>query len=184
MPAQSNDALTTIETARLTLRPFAPSDQAAYAAIRAKPSVVRWLPGGAQSAQQAEDVAERTIAHFSELWRRDGYGPWAVIEQASGRLVGHAGLRRLPEIADAAGNPETEILFMLDDTVWRQGYATEAALVARDHAFGPLDLPRVIGMALPDNAASCRVLEKAGLVFERMIRFAGLDVAYHARNAR
>ena len=170
--------MTTVDTASLHLRPFEPGDVAAYTAIRSKREVVRWLPGGAKTAARAQEIAERTVGHFVGQWTSVGYGPWAVIEQSSGRLVGHAGLRLLREM-----NDETEILYMLDDTVWGRGYATQASIAARDLAFGPLALPRLIGMALPDNAASIRVLEKVGLRFERVVRFADLDVVYYGLDA-
>ena len=148
-----------IETERLLLRPFRPSDLEAYAAIRAKPEVVRFLPGGAESAARADEIAARSVSLFERLWREDpGYGPWAAIESASGRLVGHLGLRQLPEL-----DGETEILYLLDSAVWGRGYATEGAAAARDYAFGPLGLARLIALALPENAASLRVMEKIGM---------------------
>lgn len=160
-----------IETERLVLRPFTLDDVPAYAAIRAKPEVMRFFP----TADEAPEVgALRVIAHFMGHWRESGYGPWAAIEKASGRLLGHMGLRYMPEFG------ETEILYILDSTVWRQGLATEGAAAARDHAFGPLGLDRVMAIALPENVASTGVMQKVGMRYERMARFKGLDVAYYA----
>ena len=148
-----------IETDRLLLRPFCAGDIDAYAAIRAKPEVVRCLPGGEASVSRARDIAARTVTGFADLWSGDpGYGPWAAIERASGRLIGHLGLRLLPEL----GN-ETELLYMLDSSTWGCGYATEGAAAARDYGFDALNLRRLIGLALPGNPASLRVLEKIGM---------------------
>lgn len=162
-----------IETARLRLRPFREGDVAAYAAIRAKPEVVRFLPGGAESAARAHEIANRTVTGFAQLWRGDpGYGPWAVTERSSGRLIGHLGLRQLPELAG-----ETEVLYLLDSSAWGRGYATEGAAAARDYGFGALGLARLIALALPDNAASLRVLEKIGMRREPgLITAFGLEV--------
>ena len=171
--------MTVLRTQSLILRPFEATDVAAYATIRADPAVVRWLPGGEAAAARASEIACGAVAYFIAQWSTIGYGPFAVVERASDRLVGHAGLRYLPEM-----NGETEILYMLERGVWGRGYATEAAIASRDYAFDVLALPRVMGMALLDNIASIRVLEKAGLPFERMARFADLDVACHARDAR
>ncbi len=150
--------MTVIDTDHLTLRPFAPDDVAAYAAIRAKPEVVRYLPGGPESAATARTDAERLVPMFIAAWREPGYGPWAVIERASERLIGHAGLRHLPELGG-----ETEILYMLDSARWGRGYATEAARAARDYGFGVLGLDRLIAMALPGNTGSIRVMQKLGM---------------------
>ena len=162
-----------IETERLLLRTFRPSDLEAYAAIRAKPEVVRFLPGGAESAARAQEIAARSVALFERLWCEDpGYGPWAAVESATGRLIGHLGLRHLPELGG-----ETEILYLLDSAVWGRGYATEGAAAARDYAFGALDLARLIALALPENAASLRVMEKIGMRREAgLIEAFGLDL--------
>jgi ribosomal-protein-alanine N-acetyltransferase len=162
-----------VDTARLHLRPFTPTDIPAYAAIRAKPEVVKWVNGDPDKAQ--ED-AERIIAHFSDEWAQRGYGPWAVIEKATGLLRGHLGLRFLPVFG------ETEIMYMLDSAVWRRGYATEGAAAARDHAFTTLKLDRVMAIALPDNVASTAVMEKIGLGYERMAEYKGFAVKYYALN--
>lgn len=52
---------------------------------------------------------------------------------------------------------------------WGQGIATESARACLDLGFGHLDLNRIIGLVLPENAASIRVLEKLGFQFEKEI---------------
>ena len=166
-----------IETARLTLRRFELGDIDAYATIRAKPEVARYLPGGEAAAIRARDIAHRTVRAFTAAWSTGpGYGPWAVIERSSGRLLGHLGLRWLPEL-----DGETEILYLLDSAAWGQGYATEGALMARDYGFGPLGLTRLIALALPDNPGSLRVLEKIGMQREaELVSAFGLEVVRHS----
>jgi RimJ/RimL family protein N-acetyltransferase len=44
-----------------------------------------------------------------------------------------------------------------------RGLATEAARAVLEHAFGPLKIERVVAVVKPENRASQRVLEKAGL---------------------
>ena len=85
-----------LATRRLVLRPFARSDIAAYAAIRAKPEVVAMLPGGPEAAARAAADAERLVAAWAAL--PAGAAPWAAEEKESGRLLGHLGLRPLPEL--------------------------------------------------------------------------------------
>nr|WP_302474392.1 GNAT family N-acetyltransferase [Roseococcus sp. MDT2-1-1] len=149
------------------MRPFRAGDIAPYAAIRAKPEVVRFLPGGMALCATAREDAERIVPRFAALWEAGGYGPWAVEDRGSGTLLGHAGLRDLGR--------ETEILYMLDSRAWGQGLATEAALAARDYGFGVLRLPGLVGYALPENAASCRVLAKIGMREEGRVHIFGLD---------
>lgn len=169
------DPPATIETARLILRPFTLDDVPAYAAIRAKPEVMRFFP---PTEEPPEDGARRVIEHFIGHWRDPGYGPWAAVDKASGRLLGHLGLRHMPEF------DETEILYILDSAVWRHGLASEGAMAARDHAFDALGLDRVIAIALPENVASTGVMTKIGLKYERMATYKGFEVAYYALDRR
>lgn len=158
-----------VETARLRLRPFEDGDIPAYAAIRADPQVMRFLPGGqARVATAAEDAA-RLVPDFAAQWHRCGYGPWAVLDRASGALLGHGGLRLIGEPAG-----ETEILYLLARAAWGRGLASEVALAAREAGFGTFGLARLVGFAVPENRASCRVLEKAGLSLEGEVEVFGL----------
>ncbi len=163
--------MATIETARLLLRPFTMEDVQAYAAIRANPRVMRFFP---PTGETPTESARRLVGHFMGHWRDTGYGPWAALDKSSGRFLGHLGLRFLPEFG------ETEVLYMLDDAVWGRGYATEGAAAARDFAFDRLGLKRIMAIALPENRASTRVMEKIGLRYERMAPFRGRMLAYYA----
>lgn len=163
----------TLETARLMLRPFEPSDIADYACIRAKPEVARYLPGGEAEAANANEVALRTIEHFIDEWHERGFGPWAVITKESQNLLGHCGLRYLPEF-DAV-----EVLYALDDSAWGKGLATEAAIASLNFGFSQLNLERIIALALPENIASRRVMEKIGLGYVKMAMFKGYEVVYY-----
>ena len=164
-----------VTTARLRLRPFAAGDVDAYAAIRADPEVMRHMPGGAARAARAAEDAARIVPGFAAAWRDVGYGPWAVEDRTTGGLLGHGGLRLLPELGG-----ETEILYLLARAAWGRGLATEIALAARDVGRLRFGLPLLAGYAAPANLASCRVLEKAGLVFEREVEVFGLAARRHA----
>lgn len=159
----------TIQTPRLTLRPFVPDDEAAYAAIRAKPEVMRYLSGGEARAATAAADAAVAVASFAAQWDEHGYGPWAVIRRTDARLLGHAGLRKLPDLGG-----ETEILYLLDRDVWGMGLATEAAAGARDFGFATIGLRRLVGFAVPQNLASLRVLQKIGMHDEGEVEVFGL----------
>jgi RimJ/RimL family protein N-acetyltransferase len=142
-----------LETPRLRLRPFTLADTDAIHAVYADPEVMRWVGTGAVSQRSA---SERLLRGFAAHQTRNGFGFWAVVERASGALIGDAGLHRTP-----AG--EVELGYTLARAWWGRGYATEAAGAWLDAAFGPLGIPEVIALAEPDNAASLHVLEKLGM---------------------
>ena len=167
-----------IETGRLLLRPFGKDDGPAYRAIRLKPGVTRFLPSRTEDPAEAARRADATVAAFREAWERDGYGPWAVVERASGRLAGHLGLRRLPDL------DETELLFPIDPGAQGRGYASEGGRAALAFGFDRLALPEVAAFALPGNAASIAVLERLGMTRRPgLVRAFGLEALRYGMRA-
>jgi ribosomal-protein-alanine N-acetyltransferase len=57
---------------------------------------------------------------------------------------------------------KSKIGYRLHPDYWNRGITTEAARKVRDHAFGDLELPRVISPIHYDNTSSRRVAERSG----------------------
>jgi RimJ/RimL family protein N-acetyltransferase len=68
---------------------------------------------------------------------------------------------------------EVDVAYRLLPAYWGQGLATEAALASVQYGFAKLGLKRIIGLAMPENVASIRVLEKAGLHYIEEVSFLG-----------
>jgi RimJ/RimL family protein N-acetyltransferase len=98
-------------------------------------------------------------------------GKWCAGERASGRFIGWFSLNYVPKTV------EVEVGYRLLPHAWGRGFATEGARALVSHGFETLGLYRIIGLTHPDNAASQRVLQKAGL------RDAGWG-RYYDRNLR
>lgn len=157
----------TLDTARLTLRPLRPDDaEAHYAVVDSDPRVT-WL-GVARSPEEAR----RYVADKAALWGRQGFGPYAVIERASGAFLGHGGLEPLRETG------ETQLGYYLGQPAWGRGLATELGRAVLAEAFGPLGLERVAAIVRPHNAASRRVLAKLGFHHEQDGTFDGVEAQY------
>jgi len=172
----TKDLPNVVETERLCLRPFVESDISAYAVIRAKPAVVRFLPGGVAGIDEAQATAERIVRHFRSLWEDGGFGPWALVERRNGRLCGHMGLRRLPELQG-----QTELLYMLDEDVWGRGFATEGARASLAYGFDELGLDRIIALVLPENRPSMAVMERVGMTRNPgLVNVFGLQLVHYA----
>ena len=148
-----------IETARLLLRQFEPSDVEAMYQILADPVTMSFWPAPL-SYEAAQAWVERAIASY----REHGFGWLAVIERASGTLIGDCGVMR--NLID--GTLENDLGYI--QRYWQQGYATEAASAVRDHAFATLKLPRLCANMPVDHTASRRVAERIGMRFERTFR--------------
>ena len=163
-----------VETARLLLRPWSDEDLEPHARICADPEVMRYMGRGALARERG---AER-VEGFARHWERHGYGLWAAEYKASGAFIGRIGLlfrEDSPEGADGV-----EVAWLLDRPYWGRGLATEGALASIRHGFEEVGLERIISIALPQNVASRRVMEKAGLVFCGEARWQDHDVVWYA----
>ena len=63
-----------------------------------------------------------------------------------------------------------EIGYWLGEPFWGRGIATEAVSAITKYAFEQHELTRLFAVPFSRNVASCRVLEKAGYVFEGTLR--------------
>jgi ribosomal-protein-alanine N-acetyltransferase len=63
-----------------------------------------------------------------------------------------------------------EIGYWLAEPFWGRGIATEALVAVTDYAIATHALTRIYALPFAWNAASCRVLEKAGFALEARLR--------------
>jgi len=85
-----------------------------------------------------------------------------MIEKASGKLVGHCGLKRV-DSPGAKNQGDHELGWLVREDRWRRGYAGEAAGAVLSWAFGPLGAPHVVALTGPGNGPSWRRMEKLGM---------------------
>ena len=102
-----------------------------------------------------------------------------VEERASGNFIGRIGLMRHD---DWPGQDKTEVSWVLDRSCWGRGLATEGARASLRYGFEELGLERIISIIRPENAASRRVAEKAGMTCQGEVRWRGRDVVWYARD--
>jgi ribosomal-protein-alanine N-acetyltransferase len=67
-----------------------------------------------------------------------------------------------------------EIGYWLAEPFWGRGITTEALVAVTDHAIQTHELTRIYAVPFASNAASCRVLEKAGYVLEARLRHSAI----------
>ena len=85
-----------------------------------------------------------------------------MVEKTEHQAIGYCGRFYFTDIL---GQPEIEIGYRLARPFWGRGYATEAALAVREYSFNVLCLPRLSALIDPQNAASLRVAQKAGMIY-------------------
>jgi [ribosomal protein S5]-alanine N-acetyltransferase len=124
-----------------------------------------------------EDVLDGLRAKVDH-WDRHGFGMWLARERDSDEMVGRGGL----QYTYTAGLNDVEAGWAIVPERWGQGLATELAHACVEVAFAQLDLLELVAFTLPDNAASRRVMEKSGFVYEREIVHAGLPHVLYRRH--
>jgi [ribosomal protein S5]-alanine N-acetyltransferase len=160
-----------LETERLILREFHIFDGPALNRVFGDPEVMRYGPG-----VQTESWVQGWLDSCREDYQKFGCGPWAVVERTSGSVIGYAGLFHFPDID---GQPEIEVGYRLAQLHWGRGYATEAVTAIREYAFHVLCLSRLIAIIDPQNIASIRVAEKAGMRCEKEVMLEGYTYPDH-----
>jgi len=150
--------MSTIDTARLLLRRPEPGDFEAFFDLHEDPEVLRHIPGAGPPGNRVG--AWRTFAQVLGHWQIRGYGQWAVIEKASGEIIGRVGLW----YPDAA--PAIELGWIIRRSRWNNGFATEAARAAARYGLDVVGAERLISIIQPDNLPSIRVAEKIGETLE------------------
>jgi len=155
-----------VHTPRLTLRGFRSDDVERLHGILSNREVLRYMPSQEPWSLQA---VERWVNSQREHWHKHRFGWFALEHRRECRLIGWCGLRLLEH------TEEVEILYLLDEVVWRQGLATEAASRCVEDGFRQHGLDVIIGLTYAENVASRRVLEKAGLLFSNEATYFGID---------
>jgi ribosomal-protein-alanine N-acetyltransferase len=112
----------------------------------------------------------------SRYWDTDGFGFWAVVLKETNETIGWSGTWSLWE------TNEVEIGFAIAPRYWGQGLATEAAQVALQYSFEKRFAAKTIAVAMPENYASRRVMEKLGMFLQgqKFFRSYGLELVYYS----
>jgi ribosomal-protein-alanine N-acetyltransferase len=144
-----------LETERLVLRNWLESDVNCYM-ILAKDVGYNCFsrPGHflVHTSEEAKEQIQRRVILFNE----SRLGKFPIFLKRTEEFVGTCGL----ESFDLAGQAEVELGYRLCLKHWGQGYAAEAAAAVLRYGFGDLNLKGIKALALPQNRASLRILEK------------------------
>lgn len=149
----------TVRARRLALRPFGLSDVDAVLAYESGEAYGEFL-GVPRPYRQSD--AERSVAsHMQCDWTRSAM--WAV--DLEGDAIGYVGMTLY------AGHGRIDLYYGLAPAHWGKGYMTEAVRAAIDAAFTTYpNVNRIQADANPKNPASLRVMEKAGMTPEGVLR--------------
>jgi RimJ/RimL family protein N-acetyltransferase len=169
-----------LQTGRLRLRPFRSDDVEDIVAYSTKPEFIRYLPLPPQTRESAAAFVSRVVADGQPDSRSDWL--FAIQVGEAPRLIGtiRVGIRE-PE------HRQGDVGYAVHPDHWGKGYATEALARVLSFGFEDLSLERIWATADVLNVASWRVMEKAGMQREglmrhhRLLRGAWRDSVLYAR---
>jgi len=145
-----------LESDRILLRPWKPSDLQPFAIMNADEDVMRYYPA-TLSHEESNDFAKR----IEERFNKNGWGFWVLEHKATGQFMGFTGLN-IPGY-NLPCNPCIEIGWRLARSFWGEGYATEAATACLDFAFSNIQTDRIVSFASVVNERSWQVMERLGM---------------------
>ncbi len=152
--------MTTLQTDRLILRPYQPEDAARIQQLADDYDVAKTL--GGMPHPYTLEAAQSFIEYATTTEVEDVF---AIVRREGDVLMGACGIM-FPNPPDSSA----EIGYWLGKAHWGQGYATEAARRVIRYGFENTDVPRIFARYFAANPASRRVMEKAGMKFEGMLR--------------
>ena len=145
-----------LETERLTLRPWSADDAEPFAGLNQDPQVMEFLGG-----PQSREISNAALRRFMQEHEDYGYCPWAAESRLEGTFLGFIGLHNVPKQVPFA--PAVEVGWRLRPDAWGRGFATEGALAALDFAFTVINLDEVVSMTATLNEKSQRVMQRLGM---------------------
>jgi len=150
---------TIIETERLLLRKITLDDKEELFKLHSNPEVQKYT---GEPVVETIDEIENAIQSRINDYKKYGYGRWATFLKNEMQFVGWAGLAYLPEF------DEIDLGYRFLPTYWGKGLATEASKSILTYGFDILKLKKIIAIAMKENKASIRVMEKIGMKFYKI----------------
>lgn len=155
-PVESSEPI--IKTERLILRPLSLRDAASLMPVfQDEESMRYWAHGPIETLDEMHDIIARNLPPRNKTSRS-----FAITKDGE-RAYGCLNFYNEHNAISGLG-------YIIDRSMWGQGYVSEAVNAAADYAFTSLKLLRLWLEIDPRNTGSCRVAEKCGFKHEGIFR--------------
>jgi ribosomal-protein-alanine N-acetyltransferase len=153
-------------TPRLLLRELTEADAQDFHDLNFDPDVLQYT---GDSIFDNVESAQQFLINYQNIYKKYGFGRWAVIRKDDGAFLGWCGLKYSED------TKQHDLGFRFFKKYWGNGYATEAAAACVMLAFEKFGIQTLVGRAMEANSASIRVLEKLGFTFSEFFDFEGKE---------
>jgi RimJ/RimL family protein N-acetyltransferase len=153
------------ETGRMLFRPVRVSDARLLFELDSDPEVMKHISHGEPTPWDGmrHVLIPRILSQYRQ-WRPAAF--WVAFLRDTREFCGWFHLR-----PDRIDPDEMEFGYRLPKAVWGRGLATEGSCALVKMAFGPWRYQKLCARTLVPNLASQRVMQKAGLKFEREFHY-------------
>lgn len=153
-----------IETERLILRRFSLDDAEFILELLNEPSFLQFV--GDKGVKNLGDARDYLLKGPIASYEQHGFGLYLAQLKDGEVPIGMCGLLKREMLDDA------DVGFAFLPQFWSKGYAFESACAVVAYGKRVFGLDRIVGLVKPGNQGSIRVLEKMGMKFEKMVKFA------------
>jgi len=160
-----------IQTERLTLRGYEPSDEAAIHEYASDLETTRFMAW--ERASTPEDTAGFLNSCVASNYEREELDYAVTLREAENRCIGGIGLYWRPQ-----KDRVMELGYILHRQHWGQGLIAEAGRALIGHAFASTPVERIFAPVFVGNAKSQRIVDKLGMQLDGILRS---HVAAHGR---
>jgi RimJ/RimL family protein N-acetyltransferase len=144
-----------IQTERLELREYTLKDAPFIFKLMNSDG---WLKNiGDRNIKTIEDAEAYMQKNYLSSYEKHGFGPYLVSLKEEGTPIGSSGLYK----RDNLDFPDVGFAFLPE--FGNKGYAFESAQAVMKYAAEKLKLQTVVGITLPENTSSVKLLKKLGL---------------------
>ena len=123
------------------------------------PEVSRYLPWTPHQSPEDTKMWLNAVLKGSEA---GSVSPWAIVLKETGGLIGTIEIR-IP--SEGIG----DVSYVITPAYWGRGLTAQVLRLVLDSGFEQLGLAEIQGVCDIENIASARVMEKAGMQFERVL---------------
>ncbi|MBS0645832.1 MAG: GNAT family N-acetyltransferase [Verrucomicrobia bacterium] len=164
-----------LKTKHLIIREFSINDVKELSVLLGNKEVMHFSLSGPLTFEQTRDCLQKKILeHYADF----GFGLWALIDNATKKLIGCAGLM----VQSVDGEDFVELGYRLDPKYWGKGLASEAVAAISQYAFNSLELNQLISIIDPSNIRSLGVVTRLGMHHWKNTVFHNIPVQIYMLN--
>ena len=165
---------TVIETERCILREQEIGDLEAMYRIYQGETVAKYIEPLNEDWKKEE---EYTRAYIKNMYVFYGYGMWAAVEKATGKIIGKAGLNN----RELHGKPSLELGYLIGEEYQGRGFATELCEGILQFAREGTEFEEIHCLIEKGNGSSVHLAEKLGFLWQEELKIQGRDMQRYTK---